>query len=87
MPQVVCIVSPRTHTDTEQSFLRTRACVPGMPTMTWSPMSKAGVAVEANYRLIAGKVPGPGHRAIPSQAGRVSDVSPGSNKFPLALRT
>lgn len=32
-------------------------------------------------------MPGPGHRAIPSQAGRVSDVSPGSNKFPLALRT
>lgn len=30
-------------------------------------------------------MPGPGHWAIPSQAGRASD--PGSNKFLLALRT
>lgn len=38
MPQVVCVVSPRTHTDTVRSVhwsLHTRVYIPRMP-MTWS---------------------------------------------------
>lgn len=53
VPQVVCVVSSRTHTDTERPSLRTRAYIPGMP-MTWSPIPRP-VSQSRSTALIADK--------------------------------